>query len=120
MQQRQGRARNITSRLGRGEAVRSINRWLADLGLDQYAALFELNNVDVSVLPTLTESDLQGLGVSLGHRKRMLLALQRENSDLRASLCEVPKLAAFESLAAEGERRHVTVLFCDLVGSTAL
>jgi len=101
--------------------LQSIRQWLAGLGLEQYAASFESNDVDVNVLPELTEADLHQLGVSLGHRKRILVALQAGH---RAPPHPPPAVegsaAPVESLTAEGERRQVSVLFCDLVGSTAL
>lgn len=88
----------------------NIQSWLEQLGLSQYAETFQANDVSISVLPSLTESDLTGLGVSLGHRKLILQAAQQiESSPL-----------SVETLTAEGERRQVTVLYCDLVGSTAL
>src|SRR5262249_942241 len=82
--------------------------------------------VDLDILPTLTEEDLHRLGVSLGHRKRILRAVQEadpaalsfEPARLGAPAEKVPP--SIESLTAQGERRQVTVLFCDLVGSTAL
>ncbi len=53
-----------------------IRQWLETLGLSQYAAAFEANDIDVDVLHTLTDQDLQALGVSLGNRKRILRALK--------------------------------------------
>ena len=90
--------------------MRAIRQWLEKLGLAQYAAAFEANDIDVDVLHTLTEQDLQALGVSLGNRKRLLEALKHAES---------PTALAGTS-PAEGERRQLTVMFCDLVGSTAL
>ncbi|MGH8630609.1 MAG: adenylate/guanylate cyclase domain-containing protein, partial [Burkholderiales bacterium] len=102
--------------------MQSIRQWLADLGLEQYVASFERNDVDMSVLPALSETDLEKLGISLGHRKRILLALQSCSSPQSSapSPANERRERAVESLTAEGERRQVTVLFCDLVGSTAL
>jgi class 3 adenylate cyclase len=96
------------------EAMQAIRQWLEGLGLAEYAAAFEANDVGLDVLPTLTEEDLQRLGVSLGDRKRILLALLKSRST--AGMAD----SLIESLTAQGERRQVTVLFCDLVGSTAL
>jgi class 3 adenylate cyclase/tetratricopeptide (TPR) repeat protein len=89
---------------------KNISAWLDELGLSQYANVFESNDISLAVLPALTENDLAGLGVSLGHRKLIMQATQL----LGASKTNV------ETLTAEGERRQVTVLYCDLVGSTAL
>jgi class 3 adenylate cyclase len=102
--------------------VQHIKQWLAGIGLEQYAAAFEGNDIDLNVLPELSEGDLHQLGVSLGHRKRILAALRSLGNVPAASrsLKEAPSANVVESLTAEGERRQVTVLFCDLVGSTAL
>jgi class 3 adenylate cyclase len=87
-----------------------VAAWLEELGLAQYAAAFASADISVDVLPHLTDADLAELGVSLGHRKRLQHAL---GMPLPAPT-EVP----LESDA--GERRQLTILFCDLVGSTAL
>src|SRR5690242_21692805 len=81
---------------------------------------FEDNDIGLDVLGTLTDDELHRLGLSLGDRKRLLRAVQ--NSLARgwnpvARILEPPEI---ESATAHGERRQVTVLFCDLVGSTAL
>src|SRR6516162_10576714 len=94
-----------------------VGGWLRSLGLGQYEALFRASEIDAAILPELTEVDLEKLGVPLGHRKRLLRAISG--------------LAAAETLAAPSastaakphdaaERRQLTVMFCDLVGSTAL
>ena len=102
-------------------ALQSIRDWLAGLGLERYAEAFESNDVDVVLLPELSEADLQQLGVSLGHRKRMLAALRTAFSGATPlNGAADASTASVESVTAEGERRQVTVLFCDLVGSTAL
>ena len=71
--------------------------------------------IDLSVLPDLTDQDLEKLGVLLGHRRKMLRAIAELNADVRAdtALAEPPP-------QEDIERRHLTVMFCDLVGSTAL
>src|SRR5215472_15191912 len=84
-----------------------IEEWLQTLGLPQYGPAFIAADIDLSVLPELTEADLERLGVTLGHGKKLLRAI--------AALAP-PAPAA----APEAERRQVTVMFCDLVGSTAL
>ncbi|MCW5622676.1 MAG: guanylate cyclase, partial [Burkholderiales bacterium] len=98
--------------------MQSIRQWLESIGLEQYAEAFEENDVDAEILRDLSEDDLQRLGVSLGHRKRMLRAMQADASTSEASPRQEP--GPIESTTIEGERRQVTVLFCDLVGSTAL
>ena len=91
-----------------------IGAWLSDLGLGQYETLFADNAVDSEVLPDLDEADLEKLGLPLGHRKRMLKAI----AALRAPPPEVAPLAP--SPRDEAERRPITIMFCDLVGSTGL
>src|SRR5262245_34859872 len=106
--------------------MQTIRQWLEGLGLRRYAAAFEGAAVDLDIFSRLTEEDLHRLGVSLGHRKRILRALEEVSAAAReAGTREAPAAAeklvpAVESVTAQGERRQVTVLFCDLVGSTAL
>ena len=88
----------------------NVRTWLKDLGLAQHAELFEQNDIDAEVLSALTEADLQSLGLSLGHRKKLLKAI--------AALDPLDAVAA--PPPSEAERRQITVMFCDLVGSTAL
>ena len=89
----------------------TISQWLEQLGLPQYAEVFAENDVDLETLRLLAESDLEKLGVSLGHRKKLFKAL----SELDGGLALVR-----ESVGAESERRQLTIMFCDLVGSTEL
>src|SRR3954465_4767043 len=95
-----------------------VERWLAQIGLPQYSASFLANDIDAEVLSVLDESDLEKLGVtSLGHRKRLPGAIQALKEPARArSPVEEGSLAR----ARAPERRQLTVMFCDLVGSTAL
>lgn len=94
-----------------------VASWLEDLGLGEYADVFAANHIDMALLPTLTETDLKEIGVaSLGHRKRLLAAAGKLSETSGSS--DDP--AAPEQIWIEPERRHLTVLFCDLVGSTAL
>jgi len=91
--------------------MQQIADWLDTLGLIQYAQRFAENDIDPSVLRDLTDYDLEKIGVSLGHRKKILRAI--------AQLDEVgPKPVPVPRM--EAERRQVTVMFADLVGSTAL
>lgn len=87
---------------------------LAKLGLDQYAANFIDNDIDAHLLPQLTNDDLKEIGiVSLGHRKSILNAIEFLNrEDSEATAPPKPK--------GDAERRQLTVMFCDLVGSTEL
>jgi hypothetical protein len=107
-----------------------VGGWLRGLGLGQYEAAFRENNIDDAVLPNLTAEDLKDLGIgTVGHRRQLLDAI----SALRAgSSGDVPSPvpastppstpAVTETTAsqASGERRHVTVMFCDLVDSTGI
>src|SRR5918996_48840 len=96
-----------------------VARWLEDLGLAQYAGTFAENDIDLEVLPHLSEQDLKNLGISLGHRKKLLHAI----AALKGS-SGTPASPAAEALQppprTEAERRQLTVMFVDLVGSTAL
>lgn len=90
----------------------NLRGWLEGLGLGDYAAAFEANHIDDSILPTLTKDDLIELGIaSLGHRKILLAAIEA----LQAHVAPAPAPPP-----VEGERRPVTVLFVDLTGYTAL
>lgn len=83
-----------------------LAEWLGRHGLGQYAQTFAENNIEYSVLPDLTEDDLEKIGVSLGHRKILLRA--------------VDALRSQSIQRREAEFRQITVMFCDLVGSTQL
>jgi SAM domain (Sterile alpha motif) len=91
--------------------------WLRGLGLERYEQAFRENAIDAEVLAALTDADLEKLGVLLGHRKRLLKAIAELRKDVAttASLPEVP----VEPGVRAAERRQLSVLFCDLVGSTA-
>src|SRR5215211_1923384 len=96
--------------------MKSIAEWLGSIGLGEYAQRFAENAIDLSVIRDVTEQDLKDLGVLLGHRRKMLRAI--------AELDGVPPAPAETATEpvprAEAERRHLTVMFCDLVGSTTL
>ena len=107
--------------MGTWVASMSIVSWLEKHGLDQYSEAFVGNDVDLDILPHLTEEHLEKLGVSLGHRVKILKALAEEVIDTGA--VELDAESAGQSLAlpaSRAERRQLTVMFCDLVGSTAL
>jgi len=96
--------------------VNEISAWLERLGLGQYAGAFVENAVDLDVLPDLSDADYERLGVPLGDRKRILKALS--TTAVRSHLATVRVQAPAQR--PDAERRQLTVLFCDLVGSTAL
>jgi len=98
-----------------------VGRLLEDLGLEKYLDTFVANDVDIDVLRDLKENDLERLGLSLGHRKKLLRAITALEAELTAdsrSGQETKKI--HELIPAVVERRQLTVLFVDLVGSTAL
>ena len=98
-----------------------VNEWLEELGLGQYADAFEENAIDAEVLPELTDLDLEKMGVKLGHRKKLLKAISAFEPTGGVHTPAVP-IAEKDPPPATGEaeRRQLTVMFCDLVGSTAL
>src|SRR5213595_2061910 len=96
-----------------------ITDWLGKLGLEQYAPAFLDHAIDSKVLPRLTAEDLKDLGVTMvGHRRRLLDAIAALTDEAPAAVVEPTSPDAAES--TDAERRQVTVMFCDLVGSTAL
>jgi class 3 adenylate cyclase/pimeloyl-ACP methyl ester carboxylesterase len=97
--------------------VTSIHAWLAGLGLEHYAEAFARNDIDFAVLADLTDADLEKLGVSMGNRKRLLKAIQALAQSGDGFLAPSPAPTDFPTGA---ERRQLTVMFCDLVGSVAL
>jgi class 3 adenylate cyclase/predicted ATPase len=96
-----------------------ITAWLHGLGLERYALAFADHAIDAEVLPELTEADLEKLGVLLGHRKRLLKAIGELGRGAAGS-SPAGEAAAPAAAPREAERRQLTVLFCDLVGSTEL
>src|SRR5262249_12082041 len=93
-----------------------LQQLLEKIGLAQYADVFVKNDIDWEILPELNEKDLEKLGVSLGHRKKLIKAISEARLSGRFVEAESPTRTA----NARAERRHLTVLLCDLVGSTAL
>src|SRR5438105_12862544 len=104
-----------------------IAEWLRSLGLERYEQAFRDNEIDGQVLPKLTADDLTGLGVVLiGHRRKLLEAI----ADLRASAesaesdgAPTPNLTSLTvstPIIGDAQRRQLTIMFCDLVGSTPL
>jgi class 3 adenylate cyclase/predicted ATPase len=96
-----------------------IAEWLRGLGLEQYANAFRENAIDTEVLRDLTADDLRELGVGpIGHRRRLLTAIAALRGGAPETVTEPEPAAA--AIAGEAERRQLTVMFCDLVGSTPL
>ncbi len=95
---------------------RGLKNWLESVGLGQYTDLFVRHRIDLDVVSDLTESDLAELGVPLGDRKR----LQRAMAALTGSDGPTGTGRSAQSTVAGAERRQLTVMFCDMVGSTSL
>jgi class 3 adenylate cyclase len=105
--------------------MQQIADWLEKLGMPEYVQCFADNKIDVSVLRHLTDQDLKDLGIPLGHRRKMLAAITEMTGTASATPAAAPATsapaAASEPKAQDrAERRQVTVMFSDLVGSTAL
>ncbi len=96
-----------------------LTQWLASVGLRHYADLFAKHEVDYETLLGLEEQDLEKLGIPLGHRKKLLKAIAQA---VPASSRKQQSLAGHDEAAEKigADRRHLTVLICDLVDSTAL
>ena len=97
-----------------------LTQWLERLGLGQYAQLLAENDIDFEVLPRLTDDNLRELGLSLGHRVKLKAAIDSLSPQKSSTRSDAPSARQTELHPAEAERRQVTVMFCDLVGSTAL
>ena len=101
-----------------------IGEWLRSIDLGQYESAFRDNEISDEIVRSLTADDLKDLGVTLvGHRRRILTAI----AELSTAAAAIPatagterQLPAVEALQGAAERRQLTVLFCDLVGSTAM
>ena len=96
--------------------MKGIAEWLASIGLSEYAQRFAENAIDLSVVRDLTEQDLKDLGVLLGHRRKILRAI----AELGGVAPAATETATEPVSRDDAERRHLTVMICDLVGSTAL
>jgi class 3 adenylate cyclase len=98
-----------------------ISRWLAEQGLGHYAEAFAQNGIAGDILCELTDADLKQLGLNLGDRKRLLKAIAALPAAAPAQgQAEAAGRTAPRTVARDAERRQLTVLFCDLVGSTEL
>ena len=94
-----------------------LNNWLESIGLGKYADTFADNEIDFSVLPNLTEDDLVSIGLSLGARRKLQAAIVQWQATQDA---ESGTLDQWEGGSGSAERRQLTVMFCDLAGSTEL
>ena len=116
------------SRRCTGAVMQQVAEWLEALGMSEYVQRFAENRIDSSVLADPTDQDLKELGIVLGDRRKLLRAIAELGSDRAAerssSLTEPPTPVVAppprEAPVPAGERRYLTVLFCDLVGSTAI
>src|SRR5262245_35795181 len=102
-----------------------ITEWLGEIGLGQYVPAFLENDIDLEIISELTEADLEKLGLSLGHRKKVLRAVASLRT-ARAAEVAAGKPAGLASadppvaVRPDAQRRQLTIVFYDLVGSTAL
>src|SRR5262245_51164613 len=98
-----------------------ISAWLRRLGLERYGQAFRENAIDEAVLPTLTPEDLRDLGVTaVGHRRILLDAIAALRAETSRDTTEQSVEPDQSGCAPGAERRQLTVMFADLVGSTAL
>src|SRR5438270_6823007 len=96
-----------------------VAAWLRDLGFERYVSAFRDNDIDAEVLLKLTAEDLISIGVtSVGHRRRLLEAITGLGMAAPAAAAATP--APGGPAQVDAERRQLTVMFCDVVGSTAL
>ena len=101
--------------------MQQVAHWLEKLGLGQYAQRFAENDINFSILSDLTDQGLKEIGVSsLGHRRQLLRAIAELNGVEKGTPKPAPPAAASTAPQDTAERRQVTVMFSDLVGSTAL
>ena len=97
----------------------SIAEWLQRMGLEEYSALFAKQRIDQEVLPDLTDADLEKIGIPLGPRKKLLKAIEALAPRSSPAPARRDSEAGSQD-APRAERRQLTVMFCDLVGSTEL
>jgi class 3 adenylate cyclase/tetratricopeptide (TPR) repeat protein len=109
----------IRVRKGTVSMAKEVAQWLAEIGLGQYAQVFAENDIDFNNVHRLTEDDLKELGLSIGHRRTLQAAIEVRSSE-EATVASVPTANPAPAQPATAERRQLTVLFCDLVGSTEL
>ena len=97
-----------------------IETWLKNIGLEKYVEIFAKHDIDLDVAPDLSEQDLEKLGLSLGHRKKFVTAAAKLRAGGAQATIAPAQGDASDPDATRVERRQVTVVFSDLVGSTAL
>ncbi len=101
--------------------ARDIGEWLVQLGLGKYSETFAENDVEFEVLPELSDDDLKELGLSLGHRRKLLKAIAGLTAGMQPDVVgKATEPSVVSESGGEAERRQLTILFCDLVGSTEL
>jgi class 3 adenylate cyclase/tetratricopeptide (TPR) repeat protein len=98
----------------------AFGTWLAEIGLGRYDKVFASDGIDFDVIRSLTDADLRELGLTLGDRKRLLQAVARLDQEPDTVTPSFAPDTVSEPASSGGERRQLTVMFCDLVGSTAL
>src|SRR5882724_7426189 len=91
-----------------------VGGWLRNIGLGEHEAPFTENDIDLEIVRELTQADLASPGLSLGHRKRLLKAIRA----LEGPPTDGTLVDSVETTARGPERRYLTVMFCDLVGSS--
>jgi class 3 adenylate cyclase len=107
-------------REGHQSGMTSIREWLGGLGLDRHADAFEAQEIDLEALPEITDEDLKDMGLPIGPRRKVAKAIRELDLEPEAiAKSEIPPNAPIGS-SGEADRRQLTVMFCDLVGSTAL
>ena len=93
--------------------------WLADIGLGTYSVVFASNKIDFDVIRSLSDADLRELGLALGDLQAVAKLDEQRVADMVTAVV-APGPLREEAVSQRGERRQLTVMFCDLVGSTAL
>ena len=99
--------------------MQQIAEWLDKLGLSEHTERFVENKIDVAVLPLLTDEDLKEIGIPLGHRRKILAAINQGTRATQSTPVPEPTPNVAPKSRDAAERRYTTVLFSDLVGSTA-
>src|ERR1700756_5338729 len=100
--------------------MQQIADWLQKLGMSEYTQRFAENRIDLSVLPELTDQDLEKLGILLGDRRKILRAIRELGGAAAAPAAPEARNKPQPKPQDTAERRQLTVMFCDLVGSTAM
>jgi hypothetical protein len=102
--------------------LNTIDQWLKDLGLEKYAPVFTEQEIDVGILGDLTDEDLQQLGIPLGPRKKLIKAIAAIPATAAAggNLDEGGDAGSASVETTDANRRQLTVMFCDMVGSTEM